>query len=76
MSTENMIDDSTKVLWERMRDLHATGKELPEDWLQKADDLEKAANAFWNQTDSPTKFLGCWARAHRIWYEATREPLV
>ena len=76
MSTENMIDDSTKALWERMRDLHATGKELPEDWLQKAEDMEAAANAFWNQTGDYDGFLGCWARARRLWCQVTGEPMV
>lgn len=72
-----MTDNYTKALWDRMRELHATGKELPEDWLEKAEALEKAAKAYYGQEAvSPAKFLGCWARARRMWCKATGEPLV
>jgi hypothetical protein len=65
-------------LSQRMRALAKTRSDLPADWLEKADAFDKATAGFYAdpQTVDVKQFVGCFARARRMWCEATGEPLV
>ena len=67
-----------KSLPDKMRELAEVRKDLPPDWLEKAEALEEATIGFYSdpQTIGVKKFLGCWARARKMWCEATGENLV
>jgi hypothetical protein len=66
------------ALWEKMRALAEVRNDLPADWLEKAQALEYAAKGFFAepQTVTAPKFLGCFARARRMWCNATGESLI
>lgn len=65
-------------LAERMRSLAKERDDLPENWVDLADEFDEATVGFY--ADPPTKtvqqFLGCFARARKVWCEVTGEPLV
>jgi len=72
--------DKPPPLWDRMRAL----ADMPEhaavaDTLrQRADQFEAAAKGFYaeSQTVTPAHFLGCFARARRLYCDITGEPLI
>lgn len=68
---------STTNLSNRMRALASTRDDLPPDWLEKADAFDAATAGFYSepQTVSVQKFMGAFARARRMWCEATGEDL-
>lgn len=53
-------------------------QKLPEDWFTAADAFDRAAAGYFAnpQTVTVGKFVGCFARARRMWCEATGERLV
>lgn len=67
-------------LGRRMRDYARThpGKELPAGWFAAAEAFDNAAAGFFAdpQTVPVGKFVGCFARARRMWCEVTGESLV
>ena len=65
-------------LAERMRLLAKTRDDLPQGWDEAANAFDAATVGFYAnpQTVPVTKFLGCLARARRLWCEATGESLV
>jgi hypothetical protein len=65
-------------LSQRMRRLAKSRTDLPENWMKTADDFDAATLGFYSvpQTVDTKKFLGCFARARRMWCEATGESLV
>lgn len=65
-------------LAERMRLLAQTRDDLPEGWDAVADAFDEATIGFHATppTVSVKKFLGCFARARRMWCDATGESLV
>lgn len=58
----------------KLAETHLRGEELRE----KAEAFDIAANGYYAdpQTCSAPKFLGCFARARKLWCELTGEPLV
>lgn len=63
----------------RMRNLHAAGThELPDNWLELADNFDTATAGFYasEQTVNVAQFMGHFARARKAWCAATGEPLV
>lgn len=62
----------------RMRELAKTRDDLPADWIERADAFDAATAGFYAepQTVSVQKFMGAFARARRMWCEATGESLV
>jgi hypothetical protein len=67
-----------KSLSDKMRGLAEVRKDLPPDWLETAEAFEAATIGFYGepQTIDVKKFMGCWARARKMWCEATGESLV
>lgn len=66
-------------LSERMRNLHAAGThDLPQNWLELADNFDAATQAFWceSPTISVMQFMGHFARARKAWCAVTGESLV
>lgn len=65
-------------LGDRMRKLAETRDDLPEDWLEKAEAFDRASEGYLAevQTVNVKTFMGCFARARRMWCNATGEPLV
>ena len=63
---------------ERMRLLAEVRTDLPENWRELADAVDRATIEFFGnpQTHSVKKFLGCMVRARKAWCAATGEPLV
>ena len=53
-------------------------RQLPEDWHKTAEAFDNAAAGFFAdpQTVSVGKFVGCFARARRMWCDVTGESLV
>ena len=82
MTNKTSIQGSSKLgstnLSERMRGLAKVREDLPEGWHKAADDFDAAAIGYYSelQTVSVKQFLGCFARARRLWCEVTGEPLV
>lgn len=68
----------TTNLSNRMRELAKARLDLPADWIEKADAFDAATAGFYGepQTVSVQKFMGAFARARRMWCEATGEDLV
>jgi len=62
----------------RMRALAKVRDDLPADWLDRAAEFDDATAGFFAepQTVSVQKFMGTFARARRMWCEATGEDLV
>lgn len=65
-------------LSERMRLLATQRDDLPANWLDTAQAFDDAATGFYASppTVDVRKFMGCFARARRMWCDATGEPLV
>lgn len=62
----------------RMRALAKTRDDLPDNWHDVADAFDAATEGFYAdpQTVDVKKFVGCFARARRMWCEATGEHLI
>lgn len=73
-----MSETNQTNLSERMRNLANTRTDLPDGWLAAADAFDEATKGFFGtpQTVSVMKFMGCFARARRMWCDVTGEPLV
>jgi hypothetical protein len=65
-------------LADKMRDLAAKRSDLPTNWLETAEAFEAATKGFYGepQTVDVRKFMGCWARARKMWCAATGDSLV
>ena len=65
-------------LGQRMRALAATGHERAAELIEKAEAFDAACAGFYGepQTCDVRKFLGCFARARRLWCDVTGEALV
>lgn len=65
-------------LSERMRALAAQRDDLPEGWSEAADGFDAATAGFYSdpQTVNVKQFMGAFAKARRMWCEATGESLV
>lgn len=74
----DMSEPGKTSLSQRMRKLAETRTDLPENWHATADAFDAAMVGFYAepQTVSVAKFMGCFARARRMWCDATGEPLV
>jgi hypothetical protein len=61
-----------------MRNLAKERDDLPDNWIETADAFDAATEGFYAspQTVSVQKFMGCFARARKMWCRATGEPLV
>jgi hypothetical protein len=57
----------------RMRSLAAAGSPRAEELIEKADELDKTADADAWDTE---KVLRAWMRARKLWCELTGEPLL
>jgi hypothetical protein len=66
-----------RFLVDKMRDLAKIRKDLPDNWLETAEELDKATMEFNDnpQMDKAKKVLGCWARARLLWCNATGDTL-
>lgn len=62
----------------RMRTLAKTRTDLPANWHEVADAFDAATLGFYSvpQTVEVETFVGCFARARRLWCEATGESLI
>lgn len=65
-------------LGNRMRALAAAGHERAAELVEKADAFDAATAGYYGepQTCTVQNFLGCFARARRLWCDITGEPLV
>jgi len=65
-------------LGRKMRELADTGHPQAEELREKAAAFDEAANGYYSEEPTVTapKFLGCFARARRLWCDCTGEPLV
>lgn len=68
----------TTALSERMRDLAKTRDDLPENWLEIADNLDAAAAGFFGEDKkvNVSQFMSAFAKARKAWCAATGESLV
>lgn len=69
---------SATPLAEKMRALAATGHPSAAELNEKADAFDAATQGYYGdpQTVTAPKFLGCYARARRLWCDCSGEPLV
>ena len=65
-------------LSDKMRAIAKTGHHYATELIEKADAFDEASAGFYGepQTVSTKKFLGCWARARRLWSECSGESLI
>jgi hypothetical protein len=73
-----MMDTCETNLSSRMRQLADTGHERAEELREKAKAFDDATAGFYGdpQTVDARKFLGCFARARRLWCDITGESLI
>lgn len=65
-------------LSDKMRALADRGHVRADELREKAKAFDDAAAGFYAepQTVDVKKFMGCWARARRLWCDVSGEPLV
>lgn len=78
MNHPDLSQPGKTSLSERMRLLAKERTDLPENWLATAAAFDAATIGFYAepQTVDVRKFMGCFARARRMWCDVTGEPLV
>ena len=72
------MESPTTTLGDKMRLLADTGHGSADELREKADAFDVAARGYYAdpQTVAASKFLGCFARARKLWCECTGESLV
>lgn len=72
------MSEDDRPLWDKMRELADDGHVRADELRDKADAFKAATEGYYaeTQTVSAPKFLGCFARARKLWCEITGEPLV
>lgn len=65
-------------LVDKMRALAGEGHAQAAELTDKADALEEATRGFYGepQTVDVKRFIGCWARARRLWCDVSGDPLI